>query len=115
MSRGGDGLATGRLRRDKGLRQIKREGASRARGAGQTNLAAEQARNFPADGQSEPGAAEFAAGAAVSLLKCLEDDPLFVRRNADAGVAHGKGHDRSGATERFVVRTPTPGRGGRLQ
>ncbi len=69
------------------LRQEQREGAALADGAGEADFAAQQARDFAADGQAQPGAAIFAAGAAVGLLEGLEDDLLFLRRDADAGVA----------------------------
>jgi len=32
----------------------------------------------------------------IGLLECLENDLLFVRGNADAGVAYGKSQDRFG-------------------
>src|ERR1700733_2190436 len=50
------------------------------------DFAAEQARKFAADGGPKPGAAVLAAGRGVGLLEGLEDDLLFLQRNADAGV-----------------------------
>ena len=41
------------------------------------NFAAQQAREFAADGKAEAGAAVFAAGAGVRLLERLEDQFLF--------------------------------------
>jgi hypothetical protein len=52
----------------------------------QSDLAAQEARDFAADGQAQARAAEFAAGAAVGLRERLEDDLLFIGRDADAGV-----------------------------
>ena len=39
------------------------------------------------------GAAVFARGAGVGLLEGLEDEPLLLRRDADAGVLDGEGDD----------------------
>ena len=69
-------------------RQIQRERAAAARHAGQADLAAEQMRQLAADGETEARAAVLARGAGVGLLERLEDDPLLLRRNADAGIAH---------------------------
>src|SRR5262249_6472528 len=59
-----------------------------------------------ADGEAEAGAAVLAAGAAVRLLERLEDDLLLVRRDADAGVAHGDRERRARAAQHLVVRIP---------
>jgi len=55
---------------------------------------AEQIRQLATDGQSQAGAAVFAAGAGVGLLERLEDDLLLLRRDADAGVRDLEGHHR---------------------
>ena len=49
-------------------------------------VAAEQAGDLAADREAEAGAAVLAAGRAVGLLERLEDQPLLVLRDADAGV-----------------------------
>ena len=67
-------------------RQVERERAALARHAGQPDLAAEQRRQLAADGQAQAGAAVLAGGAGVGLLERLEDQPLLLRRDADAGV-----------------------------
>ena len=78
-------------------RQVEREGAALAVHAGQPDLAAEQHRQLAADGQAEAGAAVLARGAGVGLLEGLEDQPLLLRRDADAGVLDGEGDDLLGA------------------
>ena len=69
------------------LRQIERERAALSGSARQADFTAQQARDFAADGQSEPGAAVLPAGAAVRLLEGLENDLLLVGGDADAGVS----------------------------
>ena len=61
------------------------------------DLAAEQRRQLAADGQAEAGAAVLAARAGVGLLEGLEDEPLLLRRDADAGVGDLDRDDRAGA------------------
>ena len=67
--------------------QVEHEGGA---GAGavavQADLAAQQARQLPRDGQTQAGAAVFAAGGAVGLLEGLEDQLLLVLGDAHAGV-----------------------------
>src|SRR6185436_7900075 len=82
--------ALGGERRDL-VGQVEREGAALARRALDADLAAEQPRELAADGEPEPGAAVLPAGSAVGLLKGLEDEPLLLRRDADAGVDDGEG------------------------
>src|ERR1051325_1720140 len=89
-----------------GLRQEQGESTALAEGAGEANFAAEQAGDFTADGEAEAGAAVFAAGAAVGLLEGLEDDLLFLRGDADAGVADRESDDRAGMVEGLIVRIP---------
>src|SRR4029077_5173162 len=88
----GLGLGSGPARalRDRvDLRHVKRERAAAAGEADQTDLAAQQARDLAADGESQARSAVLAARASVGLLERLEDDLLFVGGNADPGVAHG--------------------------
>ena len=70
------------------------------------DFAAEQARKFAADGKAEAGAAIFAAGAGVGLLERLEDQFLFLQRNADAGVGHLEGDDGGRVIEDRVLGAP---------
>ena len=82
--RRGHGTRTGRTR--VGDRQVERERAALAGRADQPDLAAEQRRQLAADREAEAGAAVLAAGAGVGLLERLEDQPLLLGRDADAGV-----------------------------
>ena len=79
-------------------RQVQRERAALARRADQPDLAAEQRRQLAADGEAETGAAVLAAGAGVGLLERLEDQPLLLGRDADAGVADLDARPRSART-----------------
>src|SRR5437867_679673 len=67
-------------------RNEERERAALVRRALDLNLAAEQARDLPTNGQPETGAAVLAVRRAVGLLERFEDQLLRVLRNADAGV-----------------------------
>ena len=89
-----------------GLRQIEREGTATAGTAHEANLAAQQAGQLAANGQAQTGAAVLAAGAAVGLLKGLEDDLLLLRLNADARVGHRKRRHGLRPVEVFIVRAP---------
>ena len=64
--------------------------------AGELDFAAEQHGQFAADGEAQAGAAVLARGAGVGLLEGLEDEPLLLRRDADAGVLDGEGDDLAG-------------------
>ena len=74
-------------------RQIQGERAALPVDAGQPDFAAQQHGQFAADRQAQAGAAVFARRAGVGLLECLEDEPLLLRRDADAGVLDRKGDD----------------------
>ena len=86
--------------------QVQRERAAHAELALQVQLAAEQAGDLAADRQAEPGAAVLAAGAAVGLLERLEDDPLLVRGDADAGVGDREARSPVRRVQRRVVDAP---------
>ena len=68
------------------------------------SLAAEQVRQLAADRETEAGAAVLARRAGVGLLERLEDDPLLLRRDADAGVGDGELDDRRRLAEDRVIR-----------
>src|SRR5690606_4927234 len=68
--------------------QIQREGAAHARCAAEPQLPAQQMRQLSADGETEARATVLARGTGVGLLEGLEDDALFLRRDADARIAH---------------------------
>ena len=87
-------------------RQVERERAALAVDAGELDLAAEQHGQLAADGQAQAGAAVLARGAGVGLLERLEDEPLLLRRDADAGVLDGEGDDLLGLAEHRVVGAP---------
>ncbi len=67
-------------------RQVEGERAALPEHAGELDLAAKQHGQLAADREPETGAAVFARGAGVGLLKRLEDQPLLLRRDADASV-----------------------------
>ncbi len=95
-------------------RQIESKGAAFARRADDANLASKQTGDLATDRKSQTGAAVFAAGGAVCLLKGFEDDPLLLRGNADARVAYGECHDVTGPAQRlemigFVLRRRSDG------
>src|SRR6266571_7769513 len=52
----------------------------------------QQAHQLAADRKAQTCAAELAAGGAVALGERLEDRPLHVQRDPDAGVGHAEGH-----------------------
>ncbi|ABS26438.1 hypothetical protein Anae109_2236 [Anaeromyxobacter sp. Fw109-5] len=68
--------------------QQQREGAPLAGLALDLDRPAQQPRDLAADGQPQAGPAVLAARGAVGLLERLEDEPLLVRRDADARVRH---------------------------
>ena len=72
-------------------RQVQRERAALPGTLKRADFAAQQRRQFPADRQAQARAAILAARAGVGLLEGFEDQLLFFRRDADAGVARSKG------------------------
>src|SRR3984957_16050012 len=93
-------------------RQIKHERTALAGRTAQVDFAAEQARKFTADGQPEAGAAIFSAGAGIGLLKCLEDQFLLFKRNADACVRYLEGDNGRRVIEDRMFGAPAA-QGGR--
>src|ERR1700682_517399 len=93
---------------DVSLWQVQRESAAFGRGAAQLNFAAQQACQFAADGQTQPGASVLAAGAGICLLKCLEDDSLFFVRNSNSRVRYFEGNDRCCLRKNRMIFTPPP-------
>ena len=87
-------------------RQEEGEGAALPVDAGELDLAAEQHGQLAADGEAQAGAAVFAGGAGVGLLEGLEDEPLLLRRDADAGILDGEGDDLAGLAEHRVIGRP---------
>ena len=61
--------------------------------------AAEQYRQFPADGEAQPGTAVFSRGAGIGLLERFENKFLLVDRNTNARVRHFKDHVGAGKTD----------------
>ena len=84
-------------RADVRLRQIEGKGAAFSGVLRKLDFAAEQAGQFAADGQTQAGAAVFAAGARIGLLECFEYDALLLRRDADASIRDLEGDDGAGA------------------
>src|SRR5439155_14585826 len=88
--------------------QVERERAPLARRRDDPDLAAEEARDLPADRKPEPGAAVAAAGRPVRLLEGLEDDAQLVLGDPDPRVDdreadHGLGRREALAGEADVV------------
>ena len=71
------------------------------------DFATEQTGQLTADRQSESRAAILTAGTCVGLLECFEDDALFFRWNADAGVLDLESNDGWCCTKNGMVVAPT--------
>ena len=91
-------------------RQVEREGAALPMHAGELDLAAEQHRQFAADGESESGAAILAGGSGVRLLKGFEYQSLLLGRDADAGVLDRESQHLVRLAEHRVIGSPALGR-----
>src|SRR5271154_4446545 len=89
-----------------GLRQIQREDASAAHRTLQANLAAQQTRQFAADGKAQAGAAVPSAGGSIGLLEGFKDDALLFLCDADAGVGDGQSDYVLGAVQDGMSGTP---------
>src|SRR5207244_2707244 len=63
-------------------------------------------RQLAADGQTETRPAILAGRGAIRLLEGLEDDLLFLRLDADAGVDDAERDHAGGAVERVIVGRP---------
>ena len=74
--------------------------------AGEPDFAAQQHGQFAADGQAQAGAAVFARRAGIGLLEGLEDEPLLLRRDADAGVLDGEGDDLLRLAQHRMIEAP---------
>src|ERR1700722_8430855 len=94
-------------RPDVSERQIKCEAASLAWRAAQLNFAAQQTGQFAADGQPQSCSAVLAARAGIGLLESLEDNPLLVERDADAGIGDLKRDYGSCAAENGGAFAPS--------
>src|SRR5690242_4422720 len=90
--------------------QVEREGAPETGCAAQLDLAAEKARQLAADRQPQPGTAKPPVGTRISLLKGLENDLLFFRRDADPGIRHLERDHRRRIAELRVTRAPAAAR-----
>ena len=81
--------------------------------ADQPDLAAQQRGQFAADRQPQAGAAVLARGSRIGLLEGLEDQPLLVGRDADAGVLDRERDDLRRLAEHRMIGAPArrwPGR-----
>ena len=74
--------------------------------AREPDLAAQQRGELPADRETEAGAAVLPARARVGLLKRLEDQPLLLGSDPDAGVADFDGDAARHEAEDGMVRRP---------
>ena len=66
------------------------EGAALPVDADKLDLAAKQHRQLSADGKTKASTAVLAGSAGISLLEGLENELLFFRRDADAGILDGE-------------------------
>src|ERR1700687_96508 len=89
-----------------GLWQVEDEGAPLTGSAPQLDFSTEEAGQFAADRQPQTCSTVLTAGAGVCLLESLEDDPLLVQRNANAGIGNFKGHNRSSLPQDGVTLAP---------
>ncbi len=87
-------------------RHVQRKGRTPAGPGGHPEFAAQHAGDLAADRQAQPRAAVLSAGGAVRLLERLEDDPLLVLWDADAGVLDLERQDLAGPVEVIVGRAP---------
>ena len=85
---------------------MKGKGAALTHLAFKGDFAPEEPSNFAADGEPEPGASVSAAGRTVRLLKGLEDDGMFLRRNPNASVADTESDHIGRVTQCRMVKTP---------
>src|SRR5262245_16270403 len=74
------------------------------------DFAAQQARQFAADGKTQAGPTVLSAGAGIRLLEGLEGVPLFFERNADSGIGHFQRDYRRRLIENRVLLTPASDR-----
>src|SRR6266404_3853793 len=89
-----------------GLRQIENEGAPSTWSAPQLNFATQEAGQFAADRQPQTCSTILTAGAGIRLLEGLEDDPLLVQRNTNAGIGNFKGYNRGSLSQDRVSLAP---------
>ncbi len=86
-------------------RMVERERAPLADRAVDRDLAAEQRRDFAADGQAQSRPAELSRRSHVGLLERFEDDVELFFRDSDAGIGHGEGYGRpANAGDAMVAR-----------
>ena len=74
------------------------------------NFAAQQMRQFAADGEPKTGAAILAAGRSIGLLEGFKDDLLLLERNTDTGIRYFERHHLARFVERLAVGIPAAGR-----
>src|SRR5207253_9979285 len=91
------------------------ECAAHARRRSQMDFATEKIRQLAADRKAEARAAIFPAGAGIGLLESFENNLLFFRRDANAGVRHFERDDGRSLTEQLMLRTPAAQRGRDVQ
>src|SRR6202047_4707600 len=89
-----------------GLWQVEDEGAPSTWSAPQLNFSTQEAGQFAADRQPQTGSTVLTAGAGVCLLESLEDDPLLVHRNTNAGIGNFKGDNGCGLSQDWVILAP---------
>src|ERR1700745_3400907 len=88
---------------------MKGKGAALTHFAFEGDFTPEEPSNFAAYGEPQASAPVSAAGGTVRLLKGLEHDGVFLRRNANAGIDHAKCDHIGRATKCRMVETPAGG------
>ena len=88
-------------------RQEEGERAALSMNAGQFDFAAKQNSQLAADGQAEARTTVFAGSTRIGLLESLKNQPLLLRRDANAGVCDGERYHLAGNTEYRVIRSPS--------
>src|SRR5438067_1904117 len=74
--------------------------------AGEADFTAEKSCELATDREAKTSAAVFARSARVGLLKSLEDEPLLLRRDADASILDGKRDDLLRLAEDRMINAP---------
>src|SRR6185437_16837000 len=83
LSRSGSGRS---LRKSEPGGEVESAASARGHGTFDVQLSAHHCHKLRGDRQPQTGAAKAATVAAIDLLEWLENNPLFVQRNADARI-----------------------------
>src|SRR5271165_4091348 len=94
---------------------MKGKGAAPTHLAFKSDFTTEEPSNFAADGEPQAGASVSAARRTIRLLKGLEHNCMFLRRNPNAGVAHTESDHIGRVAQGRMVKTPAGCSWGDLQ